>query len=150
MNFKWTLILLAALTLNAAPTDLSGTWKVVYSGPPRTGPKTIGSIILDLKVDGKVVTGTAHIGPWPGVALIADGKIDGDRLTFTATGTLDSTTGIPTCKFDVVVHDDKMIVTMRPLRMRAARLRRDVNTSTQARESWTSGLPKANRRQSTS
>jgi hypothetical protein len=113
---SWILILLASLTLNAASADFSGTWNVVYAGSPRTAPITVGSILLDLKVDGNVVTGTAHIGPWPGVAPIADGKIDGGHLTFTATGTLDSTTGIPTCKFDVVVHHDEMVVTMKAIK----------------------------------
>jgi hypothetical protein len=116
MKSNGILILLVGLTLNAAPADLSGTWKVVYDGPPGTGPRTVGSILLDLKVDGNVVSGTAHIGPWPGLAPIADGMIDGDHLTFTATGTLGSTTGIPTCKFDVVVHDDEMVVIMKAIK----------------------------------
>ena len=112
MKSNGILILLIGLTLNAAPAVLSGTWKVVYAGSRRTAPITVGSLLLDLKVDGNVVTGTAHIGPWPGLAPIADGKIEGNRLTFTATGTLGSTTGIPTCKFDVTMHDDEMLVTM--------------------------------------
>jgi hypothetical protein len=49
---------------------------------------------------------------WPGDAPIADGKVDGDRITFTATGRLTSTTGIPTCRFVVTVHGDEMVLTM--------------------------------------
>jgi hypothetical protein len=111
MKAPWLLIPLAAAILTAgspAATDLSGSWKVVYTGPPRTGPKTVGSMIFDFKIDGNVVTGTAHIGSWPGDAPIADGKIEGDRITFTATGHLSSTTGIPTCKLDVTVRGEEM------------------------------------------
>ena len=103
-KFSWMLILVAAAMLAAAPGHLTGTWKVLFAGPKERGPKTVGSIVFDLKVDGDNVTGLAHIGSWPGDAPIADGKIEGDRIIFTATGHLDSTTGIPTCKFVVTVH----------------------------------------------
>jgi hypothetical protein len=103
--------ILAATTMAAAtPADVSGTWKVVYDADPKTGPKTVGSMILDLKVVGDTVTGTARIGVWPGEAPIEDGKIEGDRITFTATGHLGSTTGIPTCKFDITIQGDEMLV----------------------------------------
>ena len=69
-------------------------------------------MILDLKVNGNVVTGTAIIGPWPGEAPISDGKIEGNHITFTATGHLGSTTGIPTCQFGVTIQDDEMHVVM--------------------------------------
>jgi hypothetical protein len=102
------LLLTAALTLSAA--DVTGIWEVKYSGSPRTGPKTVGSMILDLKVNGDIVTGTVVIGAWPGEAPISDGKIDGNHITFTATGNRGSTTGIPTCQFDVAIQDDEMHV----------------------------------------
>ncbi len=91
------LLLFARAILGAVPADFTGTWKVKYAGPPNTGPKTIGSMIFDFKVDAGKVTGMARIGSWPGYAPIADGKIDGDRISFTATGHLPSTTGVPTC-----------------------------------------------------
>ena len=78
---------------------------------------------VDLKVDGDVVTGTVHIGPWPGDAPIADGKVDGDRITFTATGSLSSTTGIPTCQFAADVHNGEMILTMTAIRNAGGPLR---------------------------
>ena len=112
MKFIGMLILFAALIVNAAASDLTGAWKVVFVGDPRTGPKTVGSIILDLKVDGNQVTGKALIGGWPGEAPIADGRIEDGHITFTATGHLDSTTGIPTCKFDVVAQEGEIRVTM--------------------------------------
>jgi hypothetical protein len=112
MQSRWLLILLATASLTASPAVIAGKWKVTFAGPPRTGPKTVGSIVLDLKVDGDRVTGLVRIGVWPGEAPIADGKLDGDRIRFTATGHLSSTTGIPTCEFVVTVHGDDMSLTM--------------------------------------
>lgn len=113
MKFAGCLLLLGvALSTNLLAEDMSGSWKVVYAGPPRTGPKTVGSILLDLKVDHDVVSGTVKIGPWPGEAPIADAKLEGDHLTFTATGHLSSTTGIPTCQLDVTVRGGEMLVTL--------------------------------------
>ncbi|HEY2842074.1 MAG TPA: hypothetical protein VGJ09_00430 [Bryobacteraceae bacterium] len=112
-NVRWLLLPLAALLLSAAPTDLTGKWKVVFDGDPKKGPKTVGSILLDLSVEKDVVTGMVHIGSWPGDAPIADGKIENGHITFNATGHLSSTTGIPTCAFDVTVHDDEMRLAFR-------------------------------------
>ena len=113
MKFAGCLLLLGvALSTNLLAEDMSGSWKVVYAGPPRTGPKTVGSILLDLKVDHDVVSGTVKLGPWPGEAPVADAKLEGDHLTFTATGHLSSTTGIPTCQLDVTVRGDEMFVTL--------------------------------------
>jgi len=112
MRSNWALILLAAFMLNATPSGSTGAWKVVFAGDPRTGPKTIGSIILDLKVEGTVVTGKVRIGSWPGEAPITDGRVENEHITFTATGNLSSTTGIPTCQFDVTTQNDEMRVTM--------------------------------------
>ena len=112
LKFTWVLILFATLTAGASPADVSGKWKVRFSGPSNSAPKTVGSIILDLRVDGERVTGTVNIGVWPGEAPIADVRVDGDKITFTATGTRSSTTGIPTCKFVVTVRNDDMFLTM--------------------------------------
>ena len=87
-------IFLLATALPASGADLTGTWKLGYAGPKGSGPKTVGSIVLELKTAADAVTGTAHIGAWPGDAPIADVKVDGDGITFTATGRLGSTTGI--------------------------------------------------------
>jgi len=111
-KIRWFLLPLAIFILNATPINPTGAWKVVFVGDPRTGPKTVGSIILDLKVDGNVVTGKVRIGSWPGEAPIADGRFEDGHITFTGTGHLTSTTGIPTCKFDVTIHGDEMQLTM--------------------------------------
>jgi hypothetical protein len=112
MQSRWLLILLATASLTESPEDIAGKWKVSFAGPSGHAPKTVGAIVLDLKVDGDRVTGSVRIGVWPGEAPIADGKFDGDRIRFTATGHLGSTTGIPTCDFVVTVHGDDMSLTM--------------------------------------
>jgi len=59
-------------------------------------PKMFGEVRLDLKVEGAKLTGTAQMGDgWPGSAPIRDGKIEGNRFSFTWTGTLLSTGGVP-------------------------------------------------------
>jgi hypothetical protein len=116
MRLARILSILAAMCLTAAAGDLSGKWKVSYTGPPGTGPKTIGSMIFDLKVEGAIVTGIATIGYWPGEAPVAEGKFEGDRITFTATGHLSSTTGIPTCQIVAIVKDGAMEVTLSVIR----------------------------------
>ena len=116
MKMLWLPILLTAAAWAASSADISGTWELLYAGPPGTGMKTLGSIILDLKVDGAGVTGMAHLGNWPGDAPIADGKVEGDRIVFTATGTRTSTTGIPACQFELTRRGDEMVAVMSFLR----------------------------------
>jgi len=104
---------MAATVLTAFPFDrIAGKWTLNYHGPTDAAPKTVGAILLDLKVDGAVVSGSVRIGAWPGDAPIADGKLDGDRLTFNATGKLSSTTGIPTCHFEATIDGDEMDLKM--------------------------------------
>jgi hypothetical protein len=105
-------VLVFAATLVASPADIAGTWKVKSNWPEGPGLKTVGAIILDLRRSGTTITGTAQIGSLPGLAPIAAGRIDGDRVIFDATGHLDSTTGIPTCHFEATVVGDEMLLTM--------------------------------------
>jgi len=110
LKFAWLFVLLATAAPAAPPTDISGTWNLVYTG--RSVPPREKSITLNFKVNGNQVTGTAHVGSWPGDAPISDGKIEGDRITFTANGSRPSSTGIPTCHFEATVHGDEMVVTL--------------------------------------
>jgi len=112
MRSIWIATLLTATNLAAATADFAGTWKVKYTGLPMTGPKTIGSMILALTVDGDRVTGMAHIGSWPGVAPISNGKIDADRILFTARGYLSSTTGIPTCRLEGTLSGGELVIVL--------------------------------------
>jgi hypothetical protein len=114
MKFLLLPALLVTASFALADPNATGIWKVSYvnSQPASGGPKTIGDMILDLKVEGKTVGGRVVIGMWPGPAPISDGKIEGDHITFTAMGHLDSSTGIPTCKFDVTIEGDKLHVAL--------------------------------------
>jgi hypothetical protein len=113
MKFLWMTILLAPAGVAASPAGLSGTWKLESTWPDGPGMKALGSIVLDLKVNADEVTGMAHMGSWPGDAPVADAKIDGDHITFTATGAHTSSSGIPTCWFDVTVHGNEVVIVLR-------------------------------------
>jgi hypothetical protein len=113
-SLRWAPILLAVVALNASPPDVNasppdvnGAWKV-RPGPKGAAFKTIGSITLNFREDGKRVTGTVQIGAWPGDAPILDGTIEGNTIAFTATGTRTSSTGIPTAKIVATVDGDAM------------------------------------------
>ena len=86
---KWTrlaFILSAVPFLNASANDFNGTWKAVFIGPAGARPRMPSEMVFNFNVDGSKVTGVAHMGSWPGDAEISDGKIDGDRITFTVIG----------------------------------------------------------------
>jgi hypothetical protein len=73
------LILLAAFAISASAADVTGTWKGTAETP--NGPVERTFIF---KVDGEKLTGetTSQI---MGKSTIADGKIQGDKLSFTIT-----------------------------------------------------------------
>jgi len=45
-------------------------------------------MVFIFRVDGNKLTGIAHMSYWPGDTDITDGKVDGDRISFTALGKL--------------------------------------------------------------
>jgi len=113
MKLPWLIVLLATAAACASPADtIDGNWKVRFAGSPGRGPKTVGSILLDLKAEGDTVAGLAHIGVWPGDAPVADGRVNGNHISFNATGHLGSTTGVPTCHFEATINGDEMDLTM--------------------------------------
>jgi len=73
-------------------------------------------MIFDFKTNGDEVSGLAHIGTWPGLAPIAEGKVDGDHILFTATGYLPSTTGIPTCLIEGVLSGNDLVIKLKTIR----------------------------------
>ena len=91
--------LLAVMAANlAAQSALTGVWRtVVTPGQPRDRmPNTFGKVLLDLQVNGTTLTGTARMGDgWPGIAPIQEGKVEENRFSFTWTGTVPSTGGVP-------------------------------------------------------
>lgn len=85
---KWMRVLLLAATLPvcASAADVTGTWKAVFLCPTEQRPKTVGDMTFDLEADGPLLRGTAHVGSWPGTGPISDGKIEGDRISFSVIG----------------------------------------------------------------
>jgi hypothetical protein len=73
-----SIILLAALSLAAFAADVTGSWKASVETPN-------GSIDLTyvLKADGNTVTGTIQ-SPM-GDTKIDEGKLDGDKISFSST-----------------------------------------------------------------
>jgi hypothetical protein len=115
---KWILpaVFLAAIPAFAFGADFAGTWKVTYAGAASPAPQTIGSMIFDFKINGGEVVGLAHIGVWPGLAPIAEGKVDGDHISFVATGYMPSTTGTPTCRIEGTLSGDDLVIKLTQIR----------------------------------
>lgn len=98
MRLKMIVFLVAAFCLFAVPsfaTDITGTWVAEMSMPKMGGggggmgggPAGPMKLTYNFKADGTKLTGT-HIGPAMGGAEqkpteILDGKIDGDKISFT-------------------------------------------------------------------
>lgn len=101
------------VTPGVTAKDLEGTWKTRWTGTIGERPKMIGDMLIDLKVDGSGLTGVVHTGVWPGDCPITDVKIDNGRISFTATGRIPSSTGIPILRFEGEIHDDGLKLTMR-------------------------------------
>ena len=113
MKLHWVSILLVATgALAGSPADFAGKWKLASTWPDGPGLKTVVAVILDLEVDGDAVKGMAYIGSWPGNAPIAEGRVRGERISFDATGHLDSSTGIPTCHFEGNLVGNEMVLKM--------------------------------------
>jgi hypothetical protein len=102
----------AAGLTGSAQTVPDQTWKAVFTGPIGDRPKMFSEVVMDWKVRGGVITGTAHAGNWPGNAPISDGVLSGKKFSFTAIGTLGSSTGFPKMDFEGTIDGDKMDVTM--------------------------------------
>jgi len=82
---KSLLCLCAVLIMALAPidamaaTDVTGTWTGSFSGPDAGGGMQIA---FTFKQDGAKLTGTVQ-GPQGDAIAIGNGKIDGDKISFT-------------------------------------------------------------------
>ncbi len=68
----------------------------------------VSEMTFDLTIDGNKVTGMVHMSYWPGDASIMDGKVEGDRITFTLVGKSPWTTntrGVTTSGYPKLVFD---------------------------------------------
>jgi hypothetical protein len=125
-------VLLSILAVDVATqSSPAGTWRAVFVGPEGDRPKMFVDVLLDLKVDETTLTGMAEMGVWPGRAPIADGKIDGNRFTFTWTGLRPAYANgrlfYPRMTFAGILDGNQMTLTMiqngdRPLEMKGERL----------------------------
>jgi hypothetical protein len=115
-------VLLAVLAVDVtAQSTPTGIWRTVVIPGQRIDrmPKMFGEVLLDLKAEGTKLTGTARMGDgWPGIATIQDGKIEENRFSFTWTGAVASSGGVPLesryphLTFTGTVDGDQMKVSM--------------------------------------
>jgi hypothetical protein len=101
------------ISTQATSGDLEGEWNTHWTGRIGDRPKMIGKIRLDFRTTDDGLKGMAYMGPWPGDCPISDVKIDGGRISFTATGRIPSSSGIPVMRFDGEVHGKELKLTMR-------------------------------------
>lgn len=101
------------ISAGATAKDLEGEWKTHWTGRIGNRPKMIGSMRFDFRIEENRLTGIAHAGNWPGDCLITDVQVQGGRISFTATGQVPSSTGIPVMRFEGEVHGKALKLTMR-------------------------------------
>lgn len=124
MRFVRLILLLAAMALGAPAADIAadinGIWKAVFTGPLGERPKMVSEMIFDLHAAGNKLTGKAHMGDWPGDAPVIEGKIEGDRFSFTAIGSspwraggpMGQASGLPKLTFTGTVQGREMQLTL--------------------------------------
>jgi hypothetical protein len=78
-RMKWLLILLLVFAVAASAADVTGNWKATAEGPNGPMERT-----FTFKVDGTRLTGETTSSMF-GKSIIADGKVEGDNLSFTIT-----------------------------------------------------------------
>jgi hypothetical protein len=74
---KWLPALLALFAFSAMAADISGDWKATAEGPNGAMERT-----FTFKQDGNKLTGETT-SQFTGKSTIADGKVEGDTVTFT-------------------------------------------------------------------
>ena len=100
---KWILALIAAFALTASAADVAGTWKASVETPNGTFEST-----FTFKVDGGKLTG--KVASQMGETEISEGKIDGDKLSFTVSREMNGQTFKIT--YDGVVSGSEMKLTI--------------------------------------
>jgi len=98
----------APVSVNASAEDVTGTWKAWWVGRIGDRPKMISDVSFDFKLEGTVLSGTAHLDHWPGDAPITDGRFEAGHFSFIAIGKLPSSSGLPKLKFEGTIHGKEM------------------------------------------
>jgi hypothetical protein len=101
------LLLVAGLTVFAA--DIDGKWKAESKRPSRDGSGEITiTMLFDLKADGATLTGTVTTSNPRGErqATISNGKIDGNKFSFTTV--TEGPNGSMTIKYEGTVEGSSL------------------------------------------
>ena len=113
--------LLVVLSLPAilhGQTNAVGTWKAVFVGPMGPRPQMVDDVIFSIEARGNGFTGTAKTEPeWPGVLIVSDVKLAGDKFSFIGTGKDGWTSNgqyhcCPRLAFAGTIKGDEMTLTM--------------------------------------
>ncbi|HWB83718.1 MAG TPA: hypothetical protein VG675_06235 [Bryobacteraceae bacterium] len=101
----------------SAASDVDGVWDAVFTGDRQERPKMISDIAFALDSSVDALAGTVHAARWPGDGAVADGKIEGERISFTMTGHLpfkaNGITGYPKLCFTGVPNAGGMRIELR-------------------------------------
>ena len=105
------LLVLSIASHASAQLGPSGSWKIVFVDETNR-PRPFADVRVFLTAKGQTLNGTVHAGCWPGAAPISEGTVEGDKVAFTAIGTLESSGGLPKLTFTGTTDGDRMKVTM--------------------------------------
>jgi hypothetical protein len=90
---KSALVIVASIAFGASADEITGNWETtMIDAGPGGPPKVAYAPSFEFKVDGNKLAGIAHMTQWPGSAPISDGKVDGNRITFTLVHTMSYST----------------------------------------------------------
>ncbi len=96
------------VSVDASDSDATGKWHTWFVGPFGLRPKMFAGVDLDLQLSHGRLTGSAHMGNWPGDAPISDAYYAAGHFTFTVTGRLPSSSGYPKVQFGGTIHGKEM------------------------------------------
>ena len=108
---RLVLILLATLLPAASASELTGTWSTWFTADPPVSV-TVKEVVFELIANGESLKGKAYTGSWLGIADVLEGKIDGDRFSFTLNGRSPSTGTLSAVKFEGVVDGKRLTLTV--------------------------------------
>jgi hypothetical protein len=109
------------ISVEATAKDLEGAWKTRWTGRIGERPKTIGGMRIEFRGDTNGLTGMAHMSDWPGDCPITDVKLESGQISFTATGRMPSSGGIPVMRFKGEIHGSQLKLMMEGLPLDAVR-----------------------------
>jgi hypothetical protein len=105
----FSMFFFCATAFSASGADVAGTWKAMFTSPPEQQPANLSEVVLHLKTADGRLAGMAQMGEWPGDAPLIDGKVHGDRISFTVYGNMPwrsgGSSGLPRLKFTGTIHD---------------------------------------------